>query len=463
MKKLYATLLAVIITATSFGQYGEIENGNFENWTNQFLYEAPTTWLSQPSEDWNGVAAVLKSTDASLGTYSCEITSKEVGAAPDTTFGFILHGVMGNMGPQDGIAYTDVFDEITFDYKSDLPVGDTLYSLIMRFDGSGSMIEQFLKPAAYGTHSTWSNGSISVPSTPQSKLVIGFVVGNPFGSGPMPTPDVWARIDNVILKNGGTATTNIPNYSFENWTTESTEEADNWYTINNQLAAQGLDNALKTTDANTGTYAMELSTIYSAKWDDTLGGMLSIGAIDLYNFDPFSKTPYSASPNNFEYAYKYTGANGDMSAQLFFEFYNSGSNIGGGSVTITDQSSYFTGSLAVSLSGTPDSVRVVAYSGDSLGSVLKIDDLAFTGGNVGIDEFSALSMDVYPNPANDYVMVKSENEYDVEILDISGKVVYSAKNNSGVKTINTSEFKKGAYFIRINSLDKTKTQKLIIQ
>ena len=367
------------------------------------------------------------------------------------------------MGPQSGITYTDVFNEVTFDYKSDLPIGDTLYLLIIRYDGLGTQIEQILKPAAYGTHSSWTNGSVSVPATPQGQLAIGFVIGNPF-FGPKPTPDVWARIDKIILKNGGTATTNLPNYSFENWTTVSTEEADNWYTLNRILAAQGIENANKTTDSNNGTYAIELSTIYYPKWEDTIGGMLSIGGIDLNSGgDPFAKFPYNASPTNFEYAYKYSGANGDLSANLFFEFYNSGSTIGGGSVSITDQTTYFTGNMPITLSGTPDSVRIVAFSGDSLGSVLKIDDLAFTGGNVGIDEFSKLSLDIYPNPANDFVMVKSEDEYDINIIDVTGKVVFDSYKNSGIQTIDTKGFNKGVYFVRINSHNKSKTQKLIIQ
>lgn len=464
MKKLYTALFALLIAANSFGQYGQIENGTFENWSNNPLYEMPNIWVSQPSDDWNGVAAVIKSSDASLGLSSCEITAKEIGAAPDTTFGFVLHGVMGNMGPQSGIPYTDLFNQVTFDYKSDLPIGDTLFALIVRFDAFGTAIETTLLPAAYGTNTAWTSGLVSIPSTPQSQIVLGFVLGNPFGNGPRPTPDVWARIDNVILKNTGIATTNVPNYSFEDWTQVSTDEPDNWFTINEQIVSQGIESAIKTTDANTGTYAIELNTVYHPKWEDTIAGLLSIGAIDLQSFGgPFSPAPYNASPTNFDYSYKYSGANGDLSGYFYFEFYNSGLNIGGGSVTVVDQASYFTGTLPITLTGTPDSVRIIAYSGDSLGSVLKLDDLAFTGGDVGINEFSNLSMDIYPNPANDYVMIKSENEFEIEILDITGKLVYSSKNNSGIVTVHTEEFKKGAYFVKINSSQKTQTQKLIIQ
>lgn len=464
MRKTYATMLAVSTALLSFGQFGQLQNGGFENWSDNHLYDAPSIWESQPTDNWKGIAAVTQSNDASHGNYSVEITSVEHGSEPDTTFGFVVHGVVGDMGPESGIAYTDQFDEITFDYKSDLPVGDTLYMLAIRFDAIGDVIEQFFVPAAYGTNSSWSNGSIMVTSGAQTELLIGFVIGNPFIEGPLPTPDAWARVDNLVLKNSSVAATDIPNYSFENWDAVSTEEPNDWYTFNDQMIGAGVLNVTKTTDANSGTYAAEISTVYNAVWDEVIPGYLNIGEIDFENGgSPFTGIPYDASPTHFEYSYKYSGANGDLTGGILIEMYNGGANIGGGMVNATDQANYFTGSLELVYTGTPDSIIVTSFSGDSLGSVLKVDDFAFSGGDVGIDEFKEMSLDLYPNPTSEFVMVKADGVYAIQIMDVMGKIVFKSNQNNGVTNIPTNQLNKGAYFVTISSGGSQKTQKLIIK
>ena len=109
-------------------------------------------------------------------------------------------------------------------------------------------------------------GSVSVNAMSQDSLFIGFVVGNPFG-GPTPTPGAWGRIDNVEMYNLGTATVNVPDPSFENWSNVDVEQADNWYSLNPMLAGEGLENANKTTDANSGTYAVEMTTVLNSNLD----------------------------------------------------------------------------------------------------------------------------------------------------------------------------------------------------
>ena len=462
MKKIYTTLLATVIATLTFGQNAQIVNGGFENWTDVQLFDSPNDWISSNSDEWQGVETVLKSTEASDGNFSCEFTAKEVGSFPDTTFGYVLHGSIGPSGPDGGIPYTDIFNEVTFDYQSDLPVGDTLYMLTIRFDALGMPIEQLLLPAAYGTNATWTSGSVTVPATPQTELFFGFVLGDPF-AGDYTTPDKWARVDNVKLKNAAVATTDLPNNSFEQWTTTTIEQPNNWFTMNEFLIGSGIQNATKTTDANSGSFAVELTTMYNSDWDDTIGGFVSIGSIDMNGPNPFTPIPYVASPTTFNYSYKYAPTNGDPSGGILVEFFSGGISIGQDFVNPTAQATYFTGALTLSYSGTPDSMSLIAFSGDSLGSVLKLDDLSFSGGDVGIEEFKKLSTNVYPNPASDYVMIKANGSYSIEMIDVTGKVVHSSENNFGVLTVDTVNFKTGAYFIRINTESGIKTHKLIIQ
>lgn len=460
MNKIYITFLTLFAGLSTFAQNGQIQNGGFENWSTETIYDDLIDWTTSNSDEWQGVAATNQSTDAQDGTYSVELSS-ETGPSGDTIFGYVLHGTIGPSGPDGGIPYTDNVDEVRFQYKSDMPLGDTLYLLTIRFN-LGVQVGMSLSPAAYGTNAAWTQGSVALPVNTQDELFIGFVIGDPFGSV-KPTPGAWARIDNVEMFNASAQMTDLPDQSFENWTSTSIENPDDWYTINDQLVGVGIQNATKTTDANTGSFAIELSTIYNPDWDDTIGGFVSIGAIDMNAMgSPFSAIPYNASPTNFEYAYKYSGANGDLSGGVLIELYNSGIGIGGGFVPVTDQASYFTGSLPLSYIGTPDSLVFMAYSGDSLGSVLLLDDLAFTGGDVGIDEFSKMNISIYPNPAKDVVMVKAEGSYTYRIIDLAGNLVNASEEADGVQVIDIQPLESGSYFVQISNGISTESHKLIV-
>jgi hypothetical protein len=72
-----------------------------------------------------------------------------------------------------------------------------------------------------------------------------------------------------------------------------------------------------------------------------------------------------------------------------------------------------------------------------------------TGTNTPKDENSI----IYPNPFSDNVFVFSHNGGKIEIIDISGKVVYSSGLSTGINKISTSHFLKGIYFIRIQDKD----------
>lgn len=123
--KITATLLTSILFlgSMSFAQQGAIMNGDFENWSTVTIYDYPTAWLNSNSSEWRGVPGLEKSTSASDGAYSV-ILKSDTTVEGDTIFGFVAHGTVGSMGPDGGIVYTDIFDEVTFDYKSELDPGE---------------------------------------------------------------------------------------------------------------------------------------------------------------------------------------------------------------------------------------------------------------------------------------------------------------------------------------------------
>ena len=81
----------------------------------------------------------------------------------------------------------------------------------------------------------------------------------------------------------------------------------------------------------------------------------------------------------------------------------------------------------------------------------------------GIKELKGEKISIYPNPASDYVMLLSNGNGNLDILDITGKMVYSSKIYKNTQYIDVSSFKKGYYIAKVSNNDNTYTQKLIIK
>jgi len=84
--------------------------------------------------------------------------------------------------------------------------------------------------------------------------------------------------------------------------------------------------------------------------------------------------------------------------------------------------------------------------------------------SLSTDEFLASSFKVYPNPANNYITIESNN------MEISGIVIYDIlgknvlvqkqlKNNS----VNVSALNRGVYFIKISADNNSSTKKIILK
>lgn len=457
------TLFSMLIAFAGLGiaQQGNIMNGDFENWSNVTLYDYPDQWGSSNTEEWRGVPGVEKSTDASVGNASVKLNCA-VNPNNDTIFGYVYQGSIGSNGPDGGIAYTSVFDEVTFDYKSSLATGDTLNMIMIRFV-NGTMVDMQLKQAAVGTHTAWTSGSISVPATVQDELFIGFIMGNPF-SQVLPKPGAWALVDNLVLKNASVAATAIPDYSFESWSTQSYEGPDDWYTLNDILVGIGSTNANKTTNSHTGTYAVELTTIQEPNNNDTIPGFVSMGPINLIgsNGSPFLPLPYDANPTTFTGAYDYTPSNNDMGGIIYLEFYKNGSSVGQHSEYLSATSGYQTFTASLSLTMTPDSVVLIAGSGNNPGSVLLVDNLALSGGNVSVFE-NDLEIEMYPNPASDYFIMNIDEEYSYEIYSMEGRRVGNKTGLLGWESVDVSSLASGKYMVKINTAGKTINKALIVE
>ncbi len=460
MKNIYVTAFITLLTLGAIAQNGQLPNGGFENWSDIDLYDYPTDWENANTDNYQGIPTVIKSTDAQDGTYSCELVAATTGQQ-DTIFGYVLHGTFGQNGPSGGTPYTNNVDEVQYQYKCDLAPGDTMFVIAIRFI-AGVMVGTDIVEAAVGTESAWTSGSVALSNGAQEELFISFVLSNPFGND-IPSPGSWARIDNISMHNAGIEVTNIPDPSFENWTTLSTENPDDWFTLNPYLSSIGAENAIKSTDANTGNYSIEMTTLGAAPvGSDTISSFLSNGPINLTGSNPFGAVPYNASPTIFTGAYKYSPAGLDQGL-LQVTFYQNGNQVGFQTQTFNASASWQTFSLPFSIAGAPDSMQLFAFSGNLAGSVLHLDDLSFSGGNVGLNEFSSMNVDIYPNPASTSVMLKAEGNYSYSLVDLSGNIVMSGNDVTDSIELDIDQLSSGAYIVTIKNDFKSESHKLIVE
>jgi len=85
---------------------------------------------------------------------------------------------------------------------------------------------------------------------------------------------------------------------------------------------------------------------------------------------------------------------------------------------------------------------------------------------VGINEISNVTLKVYPNPANNYLNIVSQNEKisSYSITDITGRIILIQKNVSKHSVgISVDQFNSGAYFLKVETTDgKVRTEKIHI-
>ncbi len=80
---------------------------------------------------------------------------------------------------------------------------------------------------------------------------------------------------------------------------------------------------------------------------------------------------------------------------------------------------------------------------------------------VSTPDQSLIEFKLYPNPASDNVRIEHNGMTKLEIVDISGKTVYTC--NTEMSKLDISELSDGVYFVKISNGSHTSTKKLIKQ
>jgi hypothetical protein len=266
-----------------------------------------------------------------------------------------------------------------------------------------------------------------------------------------------------------------PNPGFENWTTTfGVEDPDGWQTQNflSLLSPPNPLSAFKVigVDVHSGNYALKLKTVFMnnnpdpSQIHDTMG-ITFTGKVNPSPFAYILGYPYTGRPEKLEFWAKYTPVGNDTGGAYVYLIKQSGTShdtIAGGEIRILPTTTYTLFQLTLTYLSTalPDSA-VIGFSSshkDSLarvGSTLFVDDVALTGW-VGIDQYDINNkVKVFPNPAKYNITISTQiNDADnIQLIDISGKLINDYKIQNYSTNINTSAFAEGIYFYEVR--DKT--------
>ena len=197
----------------------------------------------------------------------------------------------------------------------------------------------------------------------------------------------------------------IPNGGFESWNSTGYDILNGWNNANREsIPMLGLVAVTKTTDKHGGNYAIRLETL--SKGSDTVPGyVVNTPGDPLKQPGGFA---YSAQPTKITGFYKYSPTGKDR-AMILVVFKKNSSVISFDTFSLSSASGYTSFTFNLSLKSTPDTMVIGAVSSASAlengngtaGSVLFLDDIAFTGSgslpaimNGDFENWTTASLDV---------------------------------------------------------------------
>lgn len=266
------------------------------------------------------------------------------------------------------------------------------------------------------------------------------------------------------------------NASFENWTPVGTafSNPDSWSSTNLDAGILGVIETTteQTTGAQNGNSFTRLTTIDATVY--TMPGMITLGTLNIIAQTITGGMAYTDRPEFFRGYYNYTPAGADMCGiGCYFTKWNgtSADTVAYGtfySNAATTGWTMFDITITYLLPYAPDTMNIIISSSGTtpvIGSVLDVDNIYFEGLVVGKQSISNKNkLDIYPNPSRGIFNINAADISAFEVLDITGKVVYSASYQNNINNVNIDMRKqpKGIYMLRLKTKSSVITRKLIL-
>jgi len=471
MKKI-TTLFCFCLFSTIGLSQSTLANNNFEYWTDVVVKDSFEFWRTsneQLAQIYAGPNVWQSAADPQDGLYSVYLETvfawNEGSMEDDTVFGYIIKENAPG-GTFEGFPYTDTVDVLTFWYKCDVMPGDSAICLVELRKAGAAYSTNIYKMG--GTVSTWTEVTLPLmlgATEEPDSVFIAFASSDPMTPG-VAEEGSMLEVDfvNFEFTAGSTTPSAIPNNSFESLIETSAALPDDWYTFNDiALLFVGQEYIAQSADASVGTSAIEITTTAENVAND-IPSVVTNGWFD-FALDNFAGgTPFIAQPDVFSYDLKYAPAGTDTFF-MWLSFWNdlTGSLIDTFDI-VTASPTYTTRTINLTFTEAPDSVFVLFYSGLLAGTVALVDNIQFTGGDIGFGSEPLFSeLRVHPNPANGSATLLFDKADEIEIVNIAGQRMYHTANvENGKLTIDTNDWDGGVYFVRVNNNGKMLTKKLIV-
>jgi hypothetical protein len=279
-----------------------------------------------------------------------------------------------------------------------------------------------------------------------------------------------------------TAFAQIPNNSFENWTSHGTYATpDGWGTLNNTTAVTSVFTATAGTPGTAGNSYLKLTSL--AVGPLVANGIAVSGILDSVTRTPKSGFAYTGQPQSFTGKWQhmiYGTSQGSISVTL--TKWNSMSNqrevIATANKTLTGMAmswANFSIPFVYTSTSLPDSCVIFLQASGTTPTAndyLWVDELAFSGSVAGINENSTpvQSFLAFPNPSTEIVnFVFTATEQTIaqaEIVSLDGKLISSEKvaieigENTLVNAI--SQLSKGIYFFQLETPKGVSKHKFLV-
>lgn len=269
----------------------------------------------------------------------------------------------------------------------------------------------------------------------------------------------------------------IPNNSFELWTTASAghEDPDSWSTANSTTNVIPFykKTTEKVTDSYDGNYAAKLTSVGILTF--VAPGFVTLGDFSINVFTQVTSITggiaYSLHPSKLKLWYKYTPSGSDNMRIGLWMLRNDGTAVPDTVGTVLFESAevvseYTQLVLDIEYRNefTPELLNVIAVSSNPTaavsGSVLHIDkfELEYATGIIS-DESHKLN--VYPNPANDFVKLNGYfNNSNYSISDMTGRTVLNGYYSEN-EIIPVADLPNGIYLISIEKNGIIHSQKFM--
>ena len=331
-------LLTMAFIAASGAAYAQvIPNGNFEDWSTQ-SYDEPNTWFTSNREA-PGLNSVSKVTGFSGSAIKIE-TKADPNNQGDFIGGFISNTEGDPTEGQGGVPFSQQPTAITGKIMANMVGNDTALLLVV-FKKNGTVTSMNVFKLSGKNQTTFTDFSfpISLSAAPDS-VVIACASSNLIAETGIEVGSS-ITIDNLAFTGPGVTQT-IPNGTFDQWTTITTNMLADWDYFNN-------DALTRVTVKYKGTYALKMET------KDFGDGNVGPGFIS--NGNNNSGLPYTNTVDTLIGWYKYSTPGND-SGSVSISLSKNGIGIGGAFKVLNPTATYTYFEMPIFTMSAPDSLRI---------------------------------------------------------------------------------------------------------